>query len=281
MIHQSFTIHIPKSIAPRLRKAYHSKYIAANFLSVTPVEWLDFSLGNSVIYTGDVRPEFFIPFMFFKFLDHNTGRLDVEDSNGQMFFDALVRLPETFEFYTTLFIDVTEVRNVLKKDFSNTWYGLTVGGKKVDLFVDNLDINIEYTRTSPWLYEHKDEVTTYKHLNYPLGDWLGQNADQLSLKLDYRITRGLSAGLTVQRIRKGGLKDIAYAYEFMESEPFLYSPLRNETSLGISVQYEWLHDLWGSFEYRYSDISDEDAARTPGYLLGRKSEAGVVVWWGW
>ena len=192
----------PESIAPRLRKAYHSKYIAANFLSVTPVRWLDVSLGNSVIYTGDIRPEFFIPFMFFKFLDHNTGRLDVEDSNGQMFFDAAVRLPETFEFYSTVFIDVTEIRNVLKQDFSNTWYGVTVGGKKVDLFVPNLDINIEYTRTSPWLYEHKDEVTTYKHLDYPLGDWLGQNADQLSLKFDYRPMRGLDLSLTAQQYKK-------------------------------------------------------------------------------
>jgi hypothetical protein len=270
----------PNSISPRLRKAYHSKYIAANFLSVTPAEWLDLSLGNSVIYTGDLRPEFFIPFMFFKFLDHNTGRLDVEDSNGQMYFDAAVRLPETFVFYSTVFIDVTEVRNVLKNDFSNTWYGVTIGGKKIDLFIPNLDINIEYTRTSPWLYEHKDEVTTYKHLNYPLGDWLGQNADQLSLKLDYRFSRGLDFSLAFQGIRKGGLKDIVYAYERMETEPFLYGPVRKESAVEFSVSYEALHDLFGRLNYRYSDISDEDPLRTPSYLLGKKNSFSITVSYG-
>ncbi len=275
-----FYYSYPNSIAPRLREAYHSKYIAANFLSVTPKDWLDFSIGNSVIYTGDLRPEFFIPFMFFKFLDHNTGRLDIEDSNGQMYFDAAVRLPETFEFYSTVFIDVTEIRNLLKNDFSNTWYGVTIGGKKIDVFIPDLDVNIEYTKTSPWLYEHKDEVTTYKHLNYPLGDWLGQNADQLSLKLDYLVMRGLDVSLLVQRVRKGGLRDIAYAYESGVTEPFLYGPLRKEYDVELSAKYEALHDLFVNGYYRYSDISDEDAQRTPDYLLGRKHSCGITVEYG-
>lgn len=275
-----FYYSYPNSISPRLREAYHSKYIAANFLSITPKDWLDFSIGNSVIYTGDLRPEFFIPFMFFKFLDHNTGRLDIDDSNGQMYFDAAVRLPETFEFYSTVFIDVTEIRNVLKNDFSNTWYGITIGGKKIDLIIPNLDVDIEYTKTSPWLYEHKDEVTTYKQLNYPLGDWLGQNADQLSLKFDYKFMRGLDVSLLLQRIRKGGLKDIAYAYENGVSEPFLYGPLRKEIDVELSTQYEILHDVFAKGYYTYSDISDEDLQRTPSYLLGKKPSFGLSLQYG-
>ena len=66
----------------------------------------------------------------------------------------------------------------------------------------------------------------------------------------------------------------------MENEPFLYGPLRKETSIGFSAQYEWLHDLWGRLEYWYSDITDEDAARTPDYLLGRKNSFAITIWYG-
>ena len=43
---------------------------------------------------------------------------------------------------------------------------------------DNLDVTVEYTRLNPWVYEHKNEVTNFKHLKYSLGHWLGQNGDQ-------------------------------------------------------------------------------------------------------
>ena len=61
----SFSYNHAESIKPFLRKDYINKYIAANLLSVTPLDWLDVSFGNSIIYSGKLRPEFFIPFFFF------------------------------------------------------------------------------------------------------------------------------------------------------------------------------------------------------------------------
>ena len=122
------------------------------------------SVGNAVVYGGEFRPEFFIPFMFYKFLDHNSGRGDVNDANGMMYFDISAKYPKNFQFYSTMFIDVTEIRNILDNDFNNTWIGFTLGGKTVDLLFDNLDLTLEYTRLNPWVYEHKNEVTNYKHL---------------------------------------------------------------------------------------------------------------------
>ena len=179
----SFSYNHTESIQPFLRKDYINKYIAANFLSISVTPKLDVSLGNSIIYSGKLRPEFFIPFFFFKSYDNRGVDYTVEDGNKQLYIDAAVKLPKTFTFYGTLFADCIEIRKLLKHDSRGTDIGFTIGGKKIDLFLPLLDLTVEYTRINPWVYEHKDETTTYKHLNYYLGDWLGQNGDQLRIQI--------------------------------------------------------------------------------------------------
>lgn len=246
-----------------LRKSYFNKYIAANLITVTPWDRIDISAGNAIVYSGDLRPEFFIPFMFYKFLDHNTGRGDVGDGNGMLFFDLSVKYPQNFKFYSTLFVDVTEIRNILENNFNNTWVGLTLGGKMVDLMLPNLDLTLEYTRINPWVYEHKDELTNYQHLEYTLGHWLGQNADQIRMELNYQALRGLRFMIFIEKLRKGGLDDIYYAYHDIKNNgrSFLYGPLRKEYRTGLSVNYEYQHDLHIGMKYTYSDIKDEDDLR--------------------
>lgn len=275
-----FYYSYPLSEFPRLRQSYFNKYIAANFLTISPADWLDVSLGNSIVYSGDLRPEFFIPFMFFKFLDHNTGRGDIEDGNGQIYFDFSVKYPESYHFYSTVFIDVTEIRNILKGDFYNTWFGLTLGAEKVDLFIPNLDASFEFTHISPWVYEHKDETTTYKHLNYYLGHWLGQNADQMRFQFTYNILRGLKVNTFIERVRKGGLLNVYYAYEQPLDVDFLYSPLRKDMNYGIKVSYEYLHDLVLELKFNHSSVSDEEIGRTTEFLIGEKNNLSLEIYYG-
>ena len=278
----SFYYTYPGTISQQLVEGYIPKYIAANLITVSPLDWLDVSAGNAIVYGGDLRPEFFIPFMFYKFLDHNTGRGNINDGNGMMYFDVSVKYPENFQFYSTAFIDVTEIRNILSNDFENTWVGFTVGGKSVNVLIDNLDLTLEYTRLNPWVYEHKDEVTTYKHIKYYLGHWLGQNADQFRVQLDYQLLRGLKFKVFAELIRKGGLDEIYFAYKGMGKKdlPFLYSPLRKDERFGIDVTYEYMHDLILQGTYSYSSIKDEDILRTQKFLLGQKNSFSLTLYYG-
>lgn len=277
----SFYNSYPGTISQTLIKSYIPKYIAANMLTVTPLNWLDVSVGNAVVYGSELRPEFFIPFMFYKFLDHNSGRGDVNDANGLMYFDISAKYPENFQFYSTMFIDVTEIRNILDNDFNNTWIGFTLGGKTVDLLFDNLDLTLEYTRLNPWVYEHKNEVTNYKHLKYPLGHWMGQNAAQFRVQLNYQLLRGLKFQLFTEFISKGGLDEIYYAYAGMDEIdlPFLYSPLRKENRIGFDVSYEYMHDLILKCMYTYSDITDEDSQRAPVFMIGSKNSFSISLYY--
>ncbi len=271
-----------ESIEPTIKEAYINKYIAANMLTVSPLIGLDISVGNSFVYSGDLRPEMFIPFLFFKWLDHNTGRGSVNDGNGTIYLDISAKYPKEFQFYSSVFIDVTEIRNVLENNFKNTQVGYTFGVKKVDLFFSNLDINIEYTRINPWVYEHKYESTTYKHLDYSLGHWLGQNADLLKVQFNYQPVRGLKFEVYFERRRKGGLDDIYFAYKGMDefNKSFLYSPLRIDKYLGLNVSYEYIHDLILKGNYQYSEITDEATERTPGFLLGKKNSFSLTLYYG-
>lgn len=276
----AFYYSYPGTISERIRKSYISKYIAANMITVTPWKKIDISAGNAIIYSGDLRPEFFIPFMFYKFLDHNSGRGDVGDGNGMMYFDISAKYPDNFKFYTTLFIDVTEIRNILDGDYENTWIGFTAGGKTVDLLIPNLDLSIEYTRLNPWVYEHKDETTNYKHIDYTLGHWLGQNSDQIRVQFDYQLIRGLRFKLFAEQLRKGGSEEIYYAYNGSGKKElnFLFSPVRKERRIGIDISYEYMHDLSARFSYVYSNITDE-SERPPLFLIGSNNIVSFALYY--
>ena len=276
----SFSYNHAESIQPFLRKDYINKYIAANLLSVSPLDWLDVSFGNSIIYSGKLRPEFFIPFLFFKSYDNRGEDISVEDGNKQLYLDVAVRYPKSFLFYSTLFADCIEIRRLLDGDTRRTDIGFTLGGKKIDCFLPNLDFTLEYTRINPWVYEHQDETTTYKHFNYTLGDWLGQNADQFRVQFDYVPLRGLKLKAYTEFIRKGKLDDIYYRYDVLTYEPFLSSPKRMEKRFSIEASYAILHDVFADAYYTYSDVTDEDLTRTPLFLLGKKNSFGLTVHYG-
>ncbi len=277
-----FYYSYPGSISQTLIKSYIPKYIAANIITLSPLQWLDVSAGNAVVYGGELRPEFFIPFMFYKFLDHNSGRGDVNDANGVMYFDITAKYPTNFKWYSTLFVDVTEIRNILDNDFHNTWIGFTLGGKTINLLFDNLDLSVEYTRINPWVYEHRNEVTNYKHLKYSLGHWLGQNADQFRIQFDFQLLRGLKIKLYNEYIRKGGMEEIYYAYSGAKKidVPFLYPPLRTENRLGFEFTYEYLHDLILKGSFIYSDVNDQESTREPVFLVGSNNLFSIILFYG-
>ena len=268
------------NIQPRLFQEYKSKYIVANLLSIHPNNRLNFSVGNSFVYSGDLRPEMFLPFMYYKVMDHNTGRGDIGDGNGMIYFDAAVKYPDKFKFYSTLLIDVLDIRDLLSGKAYTSWLGYTIGASAVDLVLNNFDLTIEYTKTNPWLYENKYDITNYKHLNYSLGHWIGQNADLLSMELEYSLMRGLHFTLLGQIFRKGGLKDIYIAYHNPPDLPFLFSPKRIEKSFTFRFYYEPYYNLYLQGEYRYSDITDEESGRTQNFLLGRKNSFFLALSYG-
>ncbi|MBN1214619.1 MAG: hypothetical protein JXA99_04175 [Candidatus Lokiarchaeota archaeon] len=267
-------------IEPRIKEKYHDKYIAANFLTINYFPKLIISLGNAFIYSGSLRPEMFIPFMYYKVMDHNTGRGAVDDGNGQIFFDVSTTYLNNTRIYAGLLIDVLEVRELLDGEFYKSWFGYNFGIRYAGFFDGRLDLYAEYVRTDPWLYENKYQTTNYKHLNYSLGHWIGRNADLFSIGATYRFLPNLKANLHFERARQGGMNDIYYAYKERAKLPFLFGELRKDFKIKLEAFYQPIHDLFIRAYYEYSDITDESTDRTPQFMLGSNHSFGLFVSYG-
>lgn len=271
-----------ESMSPSRVVPYKDKYIVANLATFSVMKELDVSLGNAFVYGPNFRFETLIPFLYYKVMDHNTGRIRGDDGNGMIFSDFKVRFPKDYLFYGSTYIDVINFRDLLNGRFDNQWLAFTVGAKRFNLFIPMLDVSLEYTRVNPWNYENRNDLASYKHLGYQLGHWIGQNADQLRLQVNYSHFRGLRHFIYAEWVRKGVEADIAIAYNAKKygTVAFLQGPLRRDFRLGLETTWEPLHELKLRGYYEFSSISDEDPVRTPAYLRGTQHAFGLIASYG-
>ncbi|GAB1350628.1 hypothetical protein MASR1M107_28430 [Ignavibacteriales bacterium] len=271
-----------ESVSPSRIIPYKDKYVVANLATFSVMDELDLSIGNAFVYGPNFRFETLIPFLYYKVMDHNTGRIAGDDGNGMIFSDFKVRFPKDYLFYGSTYIDVINLRDLLNGRFDNQWLAFTVGAKRFNLFIPNLDVSIEYSRVNPWNYENRNDLASYKHLGYQLGHWIGQNADQLRLQVNYSHFRGLKHFVYAEWVRKGVEADIAIAYNAKKygTVAFLQGPLRRDFRLGLETTWEPLHELKLRGYYEFSSISDEDPVRTPAYLRGAQHAFGIIASYG-
>lgn len=271
-----------ESMNPSRIVPYKDKYVVANLATFSVIDELDLSLGNAFVYGPNFRFETLIPFLYYKVMDHNTGRIAADDGNGMIFTDFKVRFPKDYLFYGSTYIDVINFRDLLNGRFDNQWLAFTIGAKRFNLFIPNLDVSLEYTRVNPWNYENRNDLASYKHLGYQLGHWIGQNADQLRFQVNYSHIRGLRHFAYLEWVRKGIEADIAIAYNANKygTISFLQGPLRKDFRLGLETTWEPYHELKLRGYYELSMISDEDPVRTPKYLKGTQHSFGVIASYG-
>jgi len=268
-------------IPGRDRRIDRDKYFVMHALQIKPWENLSISLGETVIYSDiGVYWGYLIPFLFFRSIDHmfEGGGGGNSGNNGSLFADVNYKY-ENIKFYSTVFIDELSVNKLLEGSSDRNQFGFTFGTAFYDIGIPNLMYRMEYTRILPWVYSNFVQTQTYTNSNYLLGHYIGQNADQLFLQLDYRLLRGLELKLWGEYIRRGGFDEVSKQYTD-PGEPFLYGLRRNETNLGFEVSYEYIHDLFVKGFYQYSNVSDEDVKRTPAFMLGVNNSFGISLGYG-
>ena len=222
------------------RPIYAQKYMAAQMLEASVANGVNIAVGESEIYGGR-NPEliYLIPVMLYFAAEH----YDNDQDNKQVFGSVDVTSLKNFDFYTSLFIDEISTPDIFNSARQRNQIGVTVGTRSYDLFFPNTDILIEYTRTNPWVYNHKYPDATYQSSEYDLGDWIGQNADDLYLEANYRPYRDLKVGLAFESLRKGGMDSTKYQY-MLPTPPFLYGPVIKKQSYGVTAQYEIVRDMF-------------------------------------
>ena len=256
------------------------KYYAAHIVQIKPLKALSISLGESIVYSDQFRFAYLVPVLFFRMVDHYyEGQNGFgKGGNSQFFADINYRITNGTRVYSTIFIDELSITKLLKGDPERNQLGYTLGTQNYGLLQDLL-LTIEYTRILPWVYSNFIQAQTYENSGYLLGHYIGQNADQLFVQADYRLMRGLEFKLWSEYIRKGGTSEMVNQY-FPPGEKFLYGLRRNEFNLGFSASYEFIHDGFAKAEWQYSNITDEDKTRTPGWQLGKNHSFMLAVYYG-
>ena len=242
------------TVDPYFREVDRLKYMAAHMIELTPVRGVDFSLGESVVYS-DRGPLliYLIPIMFFKSAEHYNGDKD----NVQWFANLDLNLIRNTNIYFSLFIDDLALDDIFNPDRQRNYLGFTAGFQTYDVLLKNLELTAEYTRINPWVYTHKFTATEFTNNGYIMGSWMGQNADNVYLDLSYMPIRSFKFGGSMQVFRKGGLKDISYQYQ-VPSQPFLYGPLHEERSFGFHASYQFVRD--GFIDARVTSRTTSDEA---------------------
>lgn len=221
------------------RHVYRQKYIAAHILEFSPWDGVDLAVGESQIYgSRDPEPMYLIPVMFFKAGEHWMKDTD----NSQMFFTADLNIVKDQNYHLTLFVDEISTTDMFTDDKQHNQIGFTAGASWYDPVFDDSRLMAEYTRTNPWVYNHRYSDATFQSHGVTLGHWIGQNADLFSVGYTQRFSRSLEAGIMFESMRKGGKDSTTKQYQLPTPE-FLYGPLTKQQVLTFSVSFEPFRDL--------------------------------------
>jgi hypothetical protein len=254
------------------RSVYRLKYLAAHQIEITPVDGLDISLGESIVFSDKpVKFIYLLPIMFYKSAEDYNRDTD----NSQIFLSVDLNTIRNVNLYYALFIDEMNTLDIASSTSRNQ-VGQTFGIQTYDVGVKNLELLVEYTRMNPWAYSHKFTAANFTNSGYDLGHWIGQNADLLTVDVAYSFSRALKVGVVSEVFRKGGRLDIWNQYNEPQ-EQFLYGPLREERSLGFYVKWQPVRDGFFDFRFRSFSLVDET---TPSLNHGNQPEFTLALRYG-
>lgn len=247
-------------ISGSFRKVYRSKYLASHVLEYAPVSALNIAIGESVVFSDRFQAVYLLPLMFFRMAEHENRDTD----NAQLFAGARYTFPGVCSLYGTLFIDDMNSDMIFSEQNTNivAW---TLGGRFIDVGLNNLDCTVEYTRLNPWTYTHEYDAASYTSHGYLLGHWLGQNADILSASVQYRWWRSLWLTFHAQALRKGLLGPPSVHYTQPWAQKFLEGPLFRQSQVGLKMKWEVYRYLSLDADVAIWNQSDEVTNRYPAY----------------
>ncbi len=254
-----------------------NKFMAANMLTFMPCKYIQFSLGNSIVYAErTVQAAYFIPIAFFKSLDHLlTKGLATQNQNSQMYASLSIRPTDHLRIYGSFYLDDFKFARLKPSNPQHNPFSYVVGFDWSGWPVKGLALRGEFTRTNIACYTHSIELLEYTSNSYMMGHYMGDNAQSIFVQLAYRPTRSLRITLDYTN----NTKYTAYDYirgdinYIISQKPFDEVIWRNDI-VQLKAVYEVFNNCYAHLDFAYNHAratSDEYLNRyTPVYLQGRK-----------
>ena len=251
----------------------HNKFMAANMLTFSPIKQLSFSIGNSIIYAErNVQAIYFIPIAFFKSLDHLlTKGLGTENQNSQVFFTINTRNLRHTNFYATIYIDEFSASRLRKNNLEHNLISYQVGFSVSDWPVKDLSLRAEFTRSNIACYKHSIPALTYQSNSYYMGNYMGDNAQNIYAQLAYRPVRGLKLSFTYindtkyndySYLRRNKSNPAGNISQTIAQKPFAEKTYMNNT-FSFEALYEVFQNCYAVVNFSYNDARGYAPKSTP------------------
>ena len=268
VVDSSRSFYNSTSYGTSYRKVYHSKFMAANLITLIPVPGLDISLGNSIIYDYDnVHPAYLIPLMFYKPVDH-TLQSGIDNMNSQIFVNLSSRLIPHIHMYTSLFLDEVAVKRIFKPDEHN-FYSFK-GGFRISDLIPNTFAGIEYTITDALTYRHFDPTLTFESNRFNLGHYLTDNAKEFYVNFGIRPVRAMQIEAEYTNARKG--PDHTAIGDNRVTITSFTPIVWQSNEFAVNVSWEIINDGYLRVGYSWRNVTGEEhylKEYTPEYWWGK------------
>ena len=257
------------------REVYRRKYFAANMFTVTPVDRLHISAGNSVVY-ADARlmPNYLMPFYFYKSVDHavNSG---IDNSNSQMFLDISSYNIKHLHLYGTLFIDELSTGRFSTADYNFfSWKGGFRAGNFS--FLPNVWVTAEATFTYPLTFQHYVPVLTFENQEYNLGHYLRDNTRSFYYALNYKPLRAMNVRIWQERSERGD--DFQSIGGARVGLPYINPVKWKNVSTGLEVNYMITGGVSVNASVMKSMVEGEEGWIAPHLYGSHTTFSGGIVW---
>ncbi len=253
VVDSSLSFTVTNAYGTDYREVYHSKYLAANIFTFTPLSNLQLSIGNSVIY--DYRypsAAFLLPVAFYKAIDH-TMNAGINNMNSQIFFSASSRNLKHFHFYGTVFLDEVAMDRVFDDEEFN-FVSYKAGFSST--LLPNVRVLAEYTWTNCLTFMHNVPTLTYESNRYNLGHYLEDNAKDFYASLDWSPWRTLRLKAYMNMSKKGP-DHTALGTMPRERIPPFNPVVWESTKFGLMATVQLVNDLSVRLGYEWRDVSGE------------------------
>ncbi len=240
-------------------------YWAGNRLELDLGKGLQMGFSEAIVYGNrSLQPGYLNPMSFFKSLEHYYGDRD----NGLLSLDFELRLKPGFKIFGEWLIDDISTGKIGSDFYGNkfAWQG---GFLWVNpLRIPDVDLLVEYVRIKPYVYSQSfQDYNKYKHYDTILGHFIGPNSDDFYLRLRKRFSKFFTVSGEIEKYRHGsnlsdrnvgGDPDLPHRTGDAWDAPFLDGILNRQLSMGVSLQYEFIRNLFGEFHFRRIRYYNQD-----------------------
>lgn len=243
-----------------------NKFLAANMITFTPIQGLNLSLGNAIIYAeNNVQAAYFIPIAYYKSIDHLlTKGLRTENQNSQIFFNISSRNIKHLHLYGSMYIDEISWGRLKPSNPQQNPLSYKVGFNVSNWPLANLSVQGEFTRTNIINYKHSIQTLTWASNSYNMGSYLGDNSQDIYVAINYKPIRSLNLNVSYTNATK--YNDYEYVRrqvgEAISQKPF--NEVTWHTDLvAFKAIYEVVNNAYAIINVQWNNAQGYDLTSTP------------------